>query len=57
MSLAEQIVRTLLGEQSFPKRRKLAKPKAIYFSGAGYSGSGMHVVGGGGGLAKGGMGG
>jgi len=26
------------------------RPKAIYFSGAGYSGAGMHAVGGGGGL-------
>lgn len=32
-------------------------PKACGFSGVGYSGSGMHVVGGSGGLAKGGMGG
>lgn len=30
------------------------KPKAIYFSGAGYSGDGMHAVGGGGGLDTGG---
>ena len=32
-------------------------PKAIYFSGVGYSGNGMHVVGSGGGLNRGGMGG
>lgn len=54
---AASIVRSVVVAHSAVDTLLNPPAKACGFSGVGYSGGGMHVVGGGGGIAKGGMGG